>query len=175
MDPFSPPFRIDDRATPQWRVNWLQQVAATWAHLPPIKVMADSFVRQTWHLHRRRDDEFLASIILEWVHDRLRYRDDPWGREYYQGIYWTLTYGGDCEDLVVALVALMLAAGLDARVVWQEQSGAPLNHVTAQVRLPTPKGPEWVWADPTVKGARLGEEPHDAAARLGQFHKLGMV
>jgi hypothetical protein len=46
--------------------------------------------------------------------------------------------------------------------VWLAQPRAPLDHVAAHAD----HGAGAQWAEPSVEGARLGEHPYDAAARL---------
>jgi transglutaminase-like putative cysteine protease len=92
------------------------------------------------------------------------YVPDPPG-EWFQPVAYTLAHGGDCEDLAALVVALARALGLPARVVWMEEDPRlPLNHVSAQIFA---RG-VWLWAEATVPGARLGEEPHAAVARTGR-------
>jgi hypothetical protein len=77
--------------------------------------------------------------------------------------------GGDCEERACYLAARLTAreelgrAGVLVDLGWIPQEWGPLDHVTDRVRLP---GRGWLWADPTVAGARLGEHPWDAARRL---------
>ena len=73
---------------------------------------------------------------------------------------YTLAHGGNCEDLSSALVALLFALGLPARVAWITQRDMPLNHVV--VRLED----TGEWADPSIWGARVGETPYSALDRL---------
>lgn len=68
----------------------------------------------------------------------------------------------DCEDRAAALVSLVWLLGLDARPAYLEQDGAREDHMSAQARV----GRRWEWADATVSGARLGEAPWTAAARV---------
>lgn len=96
------------------------------------------------------------------------YRSDPRGQEWFQHPVYTLFYGGDCEDLAGLFMALGKAVGLETDVVWINQPGKPLNHVSAKVRV----GDEWLWAEASVKGALLGEHPYAAIARLGAWNVL---
>lgn len=70
--------------------------------------------------------------------------------------------GGDCEERAMWLAAALAAAQIPTRLVWMQQQAAQ-DHVTVQAWLDG----RWVWADPTVPGARLGEHPQDAADRVG--------
>lgn len=109
------------------------------------------------------DDRAVASGALRIVQG-LPYRADPPGSsDLVTAACETLTIGGDCEDLAALLVALWSAAGLGGRIVWLSQDGASQDHVSAQVWV----SGAWWWGEPTVPGARLGEYPYLAAARLG--------
>lgn len=173
MSPAQPPYRISDWMTPAWREAELQRIAEWASTLPAMRALGQNFVDELAVSQGSVLPRTLAANILAWVHEHIGYADDPPGEEWYQGPYWTMAMGGDCEDLAVVLVALLLAAGLQARVKWQDQPGQALNHVTVLVMLPEGV-PTWVWADPTVRGAQLGEEPHAAAQRLNQLDKLGL-
>ena len=74
----------------------------------------------------------------------------------------TLELGGDCEDLSKAIVALDLAALLRARVEWLPQPEENQDHVSARVLL----AGVWEWQEASLAGARLGENPYQAAQRL---------
>lgn len=93
----------------------------------------------------------------------LPYRDDPPGVDEVQSADVTAVEGGDCEDLAALLVVLWEILGVRGRVVWLSQPGAVQDHVTAQAFV----AGGWAWGEPTIEGARLGESPYQAAARLG--------
>ena len=103
----------------------------------------------------------LASGVLSYVQG-LPYRVDPVGRDDGAAACATIERGGDCKKLSVLFCALCSALGLTSRLVWIEQPEARLDHVSAQWR----DGGRWLWAECTVRGARLGEAPHAAAERL---------
>lgn len=107
-----------------------------------------------------------AEVLLSRV-QQLGYRPDPQG-EWLQTGRETASRGGDCEDLSALFVALCGAAGVVARMVWISQRHAPQDHVAAQVLLDG----RWRWADASIRGARLGESPYEAAARLGDAPAL---
>ncbi len=114
--------------------------------------------------------EAVADVALSLV-QRVPYRLDPPGVDTYQGVGVTLAQGGDCEDLSSLFVGLVevaaiLSAGrarVQARLYWLERPGAEQDHITAQVRT---DGGAWQWAECSVAGARRGEWPPAAAARL---------
>jgi transglutaminase-like putative cysteine protease len=104
-----------------------------------------------------------AAHVLELV-QRLNYRPDPPGLEIFQSAEETIARGGDCEDLATLFVALARLVGLRAKIVWLNQQihGAALNHVYARVLVDA----QWLDAECSIAGARLGEAPSDAARRL---------
>jgi hypothetical protein len=102
-----------------------------------------------------------ASMALAFV-QHLPWRNEG-TKEVYQSAVRSLKTGGNCHDLSVVLVALLYAMGqTDARITWVKQDGAPLEHVTVQVR--TPKG--WCYTETTIPGAQLCEDPYAAERRL---------
>lgn len=74
---------------------------------------------------------------------------------------------GDCEDLAILLVAVLQELDVVSRMDWLEQPDAEENHVSVEVRAP--RG--WLWADPSVEGAFVGEHPYAAARRMGFIHR----
>jgi hypothetical protein len=113
-----------------------------------------------------------AAAALAFVQG-LRWRDDAPHVERYQSVARTLREGGNCHDRSPVLVALLLALGVpNARNAWLTQHDAPRNHVIAQVELDGAvceagvcrKG--WCWAETTVDGARVCEDPYDALRRV---------
>lgn len=112
--------------------------------------------------NRRATPAQTAAALLDVV-QRLPYYPDPPGANDWIGDPRTvLRIGGDCEDLATLVVALWATAGLTARIQWIGQEGDQ-DHVSAQVQIP---GAGWIWGEPTIKGARFGEYPYDAARRL---------
>lgn len=91
---------------------------------------------------------------------KIAFYPDPPG-EWYQGVGYTLRRGGDCEDLASLLCAMYAAVGMDTRLVWLTQEGMPLNHITSQVYVED----DWQWSEPSIKGAKLGENPYAALVR----------
>lgn len=147
--------------SPAERIEVFSRVAQAAIDAPEVVRAAQSC--------RRRTLEDTARACLELV-QALPYRPDrPGEADDLADPCHALVIGGDCEDLSVLLVALWAAAGLAGRVVWLVQAGASQDHVTAEVFLPARRGRAagWVYGEPTVRGAVLGEEPHRAARRLG--------
>lgn len=69
---------------------------------------------------------------------------------------------GDCEDMVIAFVALVLGVGLVARGAFLAQQGAPFNHFAAKSC-----DPYCEWVETTIPGALIGEHPWAVVMRLG--------
>jgi hypothetical protein len=83
-------------------------------------------------------------------------------RETFQHTLLTLhRRAGDCDDQARAVVAIALAAGLDARVVGVPNRDGKVGHVAPLVF----DGARWLWAETTVD-AQLGEHPRAATQRL---------
>ncbi|HVY65955.1 MAG TPA: hypothetical protein VHH11_14125, partial [Gammaproteobacteria bacterium] len=82
--------------------------------------------------------------------------------DWYQRADVTLRHGGDCDDLARLLVALGYAWGVRARLVVLPFPERPQDHLTVQLW----HCGAWQWAEPSLPGARLGEAPEAAAARL---------
>lgn len=74
---------------------------------------------------------------------------------------------GDCEDLAILLVSILQELDVVSRMDWLEQEEAAENHVSVEIRAP--RG--WLWADPSVEGAFVGEHPYAAARRMGFIHR----
>lgn len=110
--------------------------------------------------------EEVARSIHEWLLDEVRFATEP--RELFRSTERTLVDRyGDCDDASRALLALYRAAGLRAGLA---TLGDPPHHVAVVVRL----GKRWLWAEPTVRGAQLGEHPRAAIRRtLGERPDLG--
>lgn len=100
---------------------------------------------------------------------KVPYVPGPIGEEWMQGATYTLVHGGECKALSVLLCAVLRARGVPCEIVWITQTGKPINHVTVVVM----NGNNQYWADPSVKGARLGESPYDAVRRTESWHVVG--
>ena len=122
---------------------------------------ADPIVRDFAQTDPDQSDAARAEVLLQRIHRWVPYVPDLAGRDVFRPIVWTLANGGDCEDLSALLVACCRANGLAARLVWlEQQSYAPLNHVSAQVLQ---REAVWQWADASLPTARVGKHPYDVA------------
>mgnify|MGYP003644105733 CR=1 FL=1 len=100
-----------------------------------------------------------AARLLEWMQRTVEHA--PESVETFLPAWRTIETGrGDCDDHARALSALYTVAGFKAGI---GTLGDPPTHVAATVR--TPSG--WNWAESTIPGARLGEHPRAAVARVG--------
>ena len=174
---------IPPTTLPQVRVELLMRLAADGAADSRIQSLAAGLAAMlAERLGRTPTPAELVQWFADAVHLLMDYQPDPGGEEVFQTVQWSVGGGcgrhvspitgatkgcGDCEDLAGLLVSFCMCAGIKARVVWMEQPGSPLNHVSAQVCLDPSLPDYWQWIDATLPGARLGEFPYDALARLG--------
>lgn len=155
------PYLVSDSMTIAERLAELDRLSAEGTRDPLVRAAA-SLARSL-----AGDDPTpfdLACAALR-VAQRAGYQRDLPG-EWFQPCRYTVHYGGDCEDLSSLFVALARLLGLEAEMVWIEQPDRPLDHVAAQVRV---EG-AWHWADASVCGARVGEDPYAAMDRLGAWY-----
>lgn len=115
-----------------------------------------------------RSDPLLAIEVLRAVQS-IPYVDPGNELECLQRTDYTIAHGGECKALAGVLVAVARSIGLDATPVWITQTGLPMNHVTSVIEINGK--PEW--ADASVRGAALGEDPWSAVTRLGAQHVIG--
>lgn len=151
--------RTPDSWTPQQRLDEAVALARADLDAPALRRLREGTERLTPPLR--------AALILQRV-QALGYHPDPEG-EWLQSGRETAAHGGDCEDLAALFVVLCVAAGVPARVVWIAQPGRRQDHVAGQILL----SERWRWAEATIPGARIGESPYAAAARIGRAPALG--
>jgi transglutaminase-like putative cysteine protease len=170
------PFQVSLFTTDCERLAILDHYANDAAVQPLIRSIAESLCAQGKVLARRAGvtnvQPYVEAEILRWVQS-LPY--DPkrtaQGEEWFQPPLYTLTHGGNCEDLNMMLVGMSRGVGIPARLIWINQTNAPLNHVTSQAWL----AGRWVWTEASIRGAMVAENPYHAAGRLGQQHVVGMA
>lgn len=148
---------IDLHTTPAERLAILRKLIDDAHARGVLDTIADAIARHTTTQRER------ATVALDLV-QRMGFVPDPDGREVFQDVLCTVLAGGDCEDLAAALVTLLEALGVPARLVWFDQPGA-LNHVTAVANI---DGRD-EWAEASIRGAVLGENPYAAATRLDNW------
>lgn len=174
---------VDNSTPPSERVRILDEIAAQASRNPLIVALAQDVASRIPMPDGPHDHAaMLAQGVLDLLPSLVEYRPDPNGYEVFQTVEWTFGGGadgslgtevspitgkpkgvGDCEDLATAYAALMLALGVPSRVKWWDQPSAQLNHVSALVQLQP--GGQWLPAETTIPGARLGEDPYQALAR----------
>lgn len=105
--------------------------------------------------------KLVAALVLEMAQDT-GYKGDPPGENWWHPVAYTLGHGGQCEMLSALAHAANVIAGVPSQIVWIDQDGAPLNHVSVQVWYDG----TWQWADASVRAA-IGENPYVWTARHG--------
>lgn len=154
---------------PLARIAWL----ARWAQLAARDAVTVAYARELASGTDVGRPLERAAEVLARAQRRVRFLPDPGERagvELYRTARETIAAGeGDCDDAAPLLVAVFRALGYRARLVAmrsprQAAQGPYPRHVSAQVSVDG--GRSWWWAEPTVRGARLGEHPYAAAARL---------
>ena len=142
-------YEVPPTTPPDERERDLMTLSRSGASDPAVRGVARALYRMAAdRLGRPPTTPELVQWLMGAVHLLVDYVPDPPGREVFQTVLWTLTGGcgfgpspltglrkgcGDCEDLAGLLVAFCLSLGVDAKVAWMDQPGAPLNHVTAMV------------------------------------------
>lgn len=112
----------------------------------------------------RRSGGSLAAGALAAIQNEIGYEPDPPGPDRVFSPVEVLTLRrADCEDLSILLCSVLRALGVAWRIIWLDRSstGYPQSHVTVEVD----EGNGWQYAEASIPGARLGEEPMAAAAR----------
>lgn len=146
-------FRVPDSWTPQRRVDTALWLARIDAQSPPVRRLV-ALCEPIASAAGRARAALLAVQSLPYV-------VDPIGEWLARGRY-VATYGGDCLRLAPLLVAVAECTGVAGEVLWLGQPSALQDHVTARL---CPDG-TWLWAETTIRGARLGESPYAAADRI---------
>jgi transglutaminase-like putative cysteine protease len=104
-----------------------------------------------------------ARLVFAFVRRRVHWREDAGGQESFADA-WTVLRDGvdDCDGSARALVALALAAGLEARIRGV-MKGEHISHFQAELRwpgserFPLADAAGWVLAETTLCGVELGE------------------
>lgn len=104
------------------------------------------------------DLELRARRLLEAVQGVTRYELD--GSETRAPLHVWARGAGSCADAAPLLACMAESIGIPARLVYQ--IGAKLDHLAVKLCVDG----RWLWAEPTIRGAELGESPAAAAARL---------
>lgn len=171
--------------------DWSEAERLAWYDRLATEGAADALVRSaTWRalvpLLGRPVPDLLERLLFA-VRAVAPFRPDAFDADGWRAPRVTFVEGGDCEDLATLLVAMTRAAReiyqlpVYARLVWIKQPGRALDHVTAELAASdealdetpvvvsvdgeiAPRAP-WVWAEASVPGAALGEDPYAALVR----------
>ena len=153
----------------QARIDVLQDIGMACARMPAVYRGAQIVLSRLPRVHYPRD--LAAECLLAVQHlEYHQHPDDNTGSDLFQRVDYTITHGGNCEDLASVLVALYANLRLLSQALWIPQPDRPLNHVSVQVRV----GNHWEWADPTVNAA-FGESPYDAIPRIARVRPRDLV
>lgn len=174
---------VDPYTTPEQRIAKLAEISRAGASNPLVVGLARNLYQ---HLRATLRREPTPAEMVQWLMDAnhmlMDYLPDPPGEEVFQSVRWSLAGGGgsrlspltgektgagDCEDMASTIAALGLALGIPMRCRWWQQEGAPLNHVSAEAFVDG----RWQVAEATLPGARFGEGPYEALARVGSAHR----
>lgn len=170
---------IPDEVEVPEREDILDALAAEGARSPLVQRIAlwlctRAALEKGAHLTQRETGQALLDGLAALV----EYEHDPDHREEYNRAETSLVPArgaamspltgkpkgkGDCEDMAVLFVAMARSLGMSSSVVWVSQPDEPASHVAAS--LAVDGASEWV--ETTIPGARIGEAPYIAAARLG--------
>lgn len=157
------------------RIDLLQDLAVAGSGSPAIQALSQIVLNRVHPIAARATRHvgewyqwLIAEEALKEAH-KLPYVADPPTEDCYRHVELTAKQGGECKALNIFLVALLLRLGIRAEVVWIDQPGRPLNHVTSLVWLDD----QPLWADASIAGARLGESPYEALQRTGAWHVVG--
>ena len=179
-------FIVPPTTSVEHRLAILEDLAVLGSENAQVQALAKSLVAA------RPDNPLQA--LLDGLHRYVEYTLDPddGATELFQRAEFTLfaRHRGDCDDMGVAYAAMARSVGLNARVVWIEQSEeVASNHVAAQVCTEGHEpaggidyavqvfshqgGPDcdgssqWIWVETTLPGAIVGRHPYAEADRLG--------
>lgn len=155
------------RGAPLARIAWL----ARWAGVAARDGAVRSYARELAAGLEGRSDLERARGVLARFQRRVRFQldaSDARGVDTYQTERETIARGvGDCDDAAPLLAAVFNALGLRARLVgMRSPRQARLSPYPRHVTVQFFDAGRWLYAEPTLRGAELGEHPYRAAARL---------
>lgn len=173
--PITGPFIVPPTTDIPARMRWLDQIVRESARDPAMIAARDQVMVEAQRMAKRtpsyRGDWFARIVALEAIRrvHEVPYVAGPEGLDEFAPASYTLQHGGDCDRLGTLLAGLCCLCGLISRVNWLEQPGQALDHVSVEIMLDG----RWLWAEPSVPGAVLGEDPYAAVRRLGAWHVVG--
>lgn len=186
-------FRVDPRTPVDTRVGWILRLIEQGADDGALDGVASVCER---HCADPGSPRSVAQTLLDVQNALVSYVPDEDGEEIFQSAQFSyFARTGDCEDKSIFFAAVARRLGLEADAVWINQKGAANNHVTARVCLVHRRGAarfdggrpwddpdpgrvrvvglapparcSYAWAEPTLRGALVGENPYDVLRRLG--------
>jgi len=152
------------------RIKTLRNIVLEYGRDPRVAEVANRALAQANVPARAYKQQ--AAVLLAWVHNNVRYINEPGER--LQSPEYTLRQGfGDCDDLSILLGALYETVRLPWKFVlsgtnkktgqtvrWIEGQPFPRNvgwaHIYVCVGRPTFRPTRWSFAEPSLKGAKLG-------------------
>jgi len=100
------------------------------------------------------DDASFAALVVRWVQRNVRWVREPGER--FAVARATVRAGvGDCDCTAILVAALLLAGGLEARLVALKGESGDLVHGLAQALIPSVG---WMWADASIPSP-FGTDP----------------
>jgi len=119
-------------------------------------------------------EEQTASNIFNFVWKTIPYKSDPeWAEQLTAPVHLLNgnKIGEDCDGLVMVLVALLLAAKIDARIkviAWRIQD---YTHVVAEAKI----NGKWTVLDPTLKSAGYGKTYKTIREKIYRNKSMGRM
>lgn len=156
---------INPSAPIETRLELYRSLAIDGASHPDVARVA-AFLRAP------RPQRELARSALEYVQRSIAFEIDPPGPDLVFSPAETLARRrADCEDLSILLGSIARALGVPFRIVWIDrgETGYRQSHVTTELYVDG----GWLYAEPSVPGAALGEEPIAAARRARMTKRMG--
>lgn len=160
------------------RVKTLRRIAMEYGRDPRVPAKVVDILRASGAQPRHYDQQ--AQALLKWVQDNIYYVNEP--DERLQSPEYTLRVGhGDCDDMAILLASFYESVGLPWRFAlsgfdkagtpyrWVEGTPLPRGvnwaHIYAKVGWPPGRPSQWLSAEPTIKGVKLGWDVVDALQR----------
>lgn len=166
MDGEAPDFVIDDRTSECDRLALIEEIARKG------QPDAAQFFPDTSLL----SDEEAAAVILFCV-QQLPFLENPTDRDIYREVSRTIKEGADCKGKTALILAGLWNRGIRGQALWVNQNGFDINHVLGATSFDPPSVPdrdaEWKYMEGSIRGARLGESPYQAAVRIGDRRAIG--
>lgn len=149
----------DSPARVRWTARQMARLVAEAEVDPAVVALARGIVAEHG---LGRDEVAAAGCLLGWLRAAVQYVPDPLTVETIAGARTTIDAGfGDCDDLCVALGALLRCVGLPIRWVFGAEPGASeFSHVWLEVACRIPgRGLRWFACDPSLPDAPFGCAP----------------